>query len=175
MIWVISHYFPYFSEACIILSPCHSRSTGHTQILWSRCIERRLPESSNNYMWLRSTFLSYPTTFLPCHSRSSGLTQILSSGRIVCRLPEWTNSYVWLRSSFLSYPTTFLTCKRPISFCLLATVEVVDRPKSCLVDVFCVDYSSNLTVTGGYEVLFSLLPLLSILVRELYHLFSMPQ
>jgi hypothetical protein len=46
------------------LSPCHSRSSGLAQILSSRCIVCRLLESSNNYMWLRSSFLSYPTTFL---------------------------------------------------------------------------------------------------------------
>jgi hypothetical protein len=50
----------------IILSPCHGRSCGQTQILSSRCIAHRLPESSNGYMWLRSTFLTYPTTFLIC-------------------------------------------------------------------------------------------------------------
>jgi hypothetical protein len=162
----------------------------------------KLPESSNIYMWSRSTFLSYPTTFLtckrtisycplatvelvdrpksyqvdvlcvdylshqivtcgyevifylipllyslvenyiilsPCHGRSSKQTQILSSRCIVRRLPESSNSYMWLQSTLVSCPTTFHTCKRTISSCLLATVEVVDRPKSYLVDVFCVD------------------------------------
>jgi hypothetical protein len=77
-----------------------------------------------------------------------------SSRCIVCRLPESSNSYTWLRSTFLSYPTTFLTCKITTSSCLLATVEVVDRPKSYQVDVLCVDYPSRQTVTCGYEVLF---------------------
>jgi hypothetical protein len=52
------------AENCIILSPCHNRSSGQTQIASSRCIVLRLPESSSSYMCLRSTFLSYPTTFL---------------------------------------------------------------------------------------------------------------
>jgi hypothetical protein len=111
----------------------------------------------------------------PCHNRSSGQTQIVSSRCIVCRLPESSNSYMWLQRTFLSYPTTFLACKRTISSCLLATIEVVDRPKSYLVDVLCVDYPSHMTLTCGYEVLFYLIPLLSLLVRELYHLVSMPQ
>jgi hypothetical protein len=81
---------------------------------------------------------------------------------------------MWLRSTFLSYTTTFLTCNRTISSCLLATVEVVDRPKSYQVDVLCVDYPSELTVTSGYGVVFSHLPLLSLLVRELYHLVFLP-
>jgi hypothetical protein len=51
----------------------------------------------------------------------------------------------------------------------------VDRPKSYQVDVLCVDYLSHVTVTCGYEVIFSLLPLLSLLVREIYHLVSLPQ
>jgi hypothetical protein len=46
------------------LSPCHSRSSGQTQILSCRCIVRRLPESSNSYLLLRSTFLTYPTNIL---------------------------------------------------------------------------------------------------------------
>jgi hypothetical protein len=91
------------------------------------------------------------------------------------RLPESYNSYMWLRSTLLSYPTTFLTCKTTISPCLHATEEIVDGPKSYQVDVLCVDYHSHLTVTSGYEVLFYLIPLLSLLVRELYHLVSMPQ
>jgi hypothetical protein len=127
---LLSHYFPFFSENCIILSPCQSRSSGQTQTLSSRCIVRRLPESSNSYMWLRTTFLYYPTTFL--------------------------------------------TCKRTTSSCLLATVEVVDRPKSYQVVVFFVDYPSHRTITCGYEVLFYLIPLLSLLLRELYHLVSLP-
>jgi hypothetical protein len=118
-------------ENYIILSPCHNRSCGQTQVTSSRCIVRRLPKSSNNYMWLWSTFLSYPTTFL--------------------------------------------TCNRIISSCLLATVEVVDRPKSYQVEVLCVDYPSHQTVTYGYKVHFYLIPLLSLLVRELYHLVSLPQ
>jgi hypothetical protein len=32
---------------------------------------RRLPESSNSYMWLVSTFLSHPTTFLACKTTIS--------------------------------------------------------------------------------------------------------
>jgi hypothetical protein len=51
----------------------------------------------------------------------------------------------------------------------------VDGPKSYQVDVLCVDYPSYLTVTRGHEVLFYLTPLLSLLVRELYHLVSMPE
>jgi hypothetical protein len=90
-------------------------------------------------------------------------------------LLESSNSYMWLRSTFLTYPTTFLTCKRTISSCLHATVEIVDEPKSYQVDVLCVDYPSHLTVTCGYEVLFYLIALLSLLVRQLYHLVSMPQ
>jgi hypothetical protein len=82
---------------------------------------------------------------------------------------------MWLRSSFLSYPTTFLTCKRTISTCLLATVEVVDRSKSYQVDVMCVDYPSHQTVRCCYEVLFYLIPVLSLLLRELYHLVYLPQ
>jgi hypothetical protein len=65
--WLRSTLIPLLSlllENCIILSPCQSRSSRQTQILSSRCIVRRLPESSRSYMWLRSTFLSYPTTFL---------------------------------------------------------------------------------------------------------------
>jgi hypothetical protein len=56
---------------------------------------------------------------------------------------------------------------------LHATVEIVDEPKSYQVDVLCVHYPSHLIVTCGYEVLFYLIPLLSLLVRELYHLMSM--
>jgi hypothetical protein len=128
---ILSLYFPYLKENYIILTPCHTRNSGRTQILSSGCIVRRLPESSNSYMWLRSTFLSYPTTFL--------------------------------------------TCKRTIASCLHAIEEIVDGPKSYQVDVLCVDYPSHLTVTCGYEVLFYLIPLLSLLVRELYHLVSMLQ
>jgi hypothetical protein len=91
------------------------------------------------------------------------------------RLPESSKSYMWLRSTFLSYPTTFLTFQRPLSSCLLAIVEVVDIPKSYQVDVFSVDYLSHQTITCGYEVLFYLISLLSFLVRELYHLVSLPQ
>jgi hypothetical protein len=80
---------------------------------------------------------------------------------------------MWLRSTFLSYPTTFLTSKRTISSCLHAIEEIVDGPKSCHVDVLCVVYPGHLIVTCGYEVLFYLIPLLSVLVRELYHLVSM--
>jgi hypothetical protein len=111
----------------------------------------------------------------PCQIRSSGQTQILSSRCIVRRLPESSNSYMWLRTTFLSYPTTFLTCKRTTSSCLLARVEVVDRPKSNQVHVLCVDYSSHRTITCGYEVLFYLIPPLSLLERELYHLVSLPR
>jgi hypothetical protein len=189
-------------------------------------------------MWLRCTFLSYPTTFLtckrtisswllstaevvdrpkfyqvdvlcadyqshqtltcgyellfylipllyslvenyiilsPCHNRSSGQTQIPSSRCIMRTLLESSSSYMWLRSTFLSYPTTFLSFQRTVSSCLLATVEVVDRPKSYQVDVLCVDYPSHRTITCGYKVLFYLIPLLSLLVSELYHLVSLPQ
>jgi hypothetical protein len=77
-----------------------------------------------------------------------------------------SNSYMWLRSSFLSYPNTFLTFQRAISSCLLATIEVVDRPKSYLVDILCVDYPSHQTITCGYKELFSLIPLLSLLVKR---------
>jgi hypothetical protein len=221
----------------VSLPRCRDRSSGQTQILSSGCIVRRLPKWCNSYMWLQSTFLSYPTTFLtfqrtvssylvakvevvdrpksyqvdvfsvdypshlgvtcgykvlfslityfpyfsetciifsPCHSKSSGHTQILSSWCIERRLPESSNNYMWLWSMFLSYPTTFHSCKRTISSCLLAIVEVVDRQKSYQVDVLCVDYPSELIVTSGCEVLFSLLPLLSLLVRELYRLVSLP-
>jgi hypothetical protein len=51
----------------------------------------------------------------------------------------------------------------------------VDKPKSYEVDVLCVDYLSELTVTSGYGVLFPHLPLLSLLVIEIYHLVSLPQ
>jgi hypothetical protein len=51
----------------------------------------------------------------------------------------------------------------------------MDGPKAYQVDVLCVDYPSHLIVTCGYEVLFYLIALLSLLVRELYHLVSMPQ
>jgi hypothetical protein len=199
---------------------------------------RRLPESPNTYMWLRTNFISYPTTFLtckrttsscllatvevvdrpksykldvlwvdypshrtitccyevlfylipllyslvdnyiilsPCHNRSSGQTQIPSSRCIMRRLPESSNSYMLLRTTFLSYPTTFLTYKRTTSSCLLARVEVVDKPKSYQVHVLCVDYPSHRTITFGYEVLFYLIPPLSLLVRELYHLVSLPR
>jgi hypothetical protein len=80
---------------------------------------------------------------------------------------------MWLRSTFITYPTTFLTCKRTISSRLLAMVEVVDKPKTYQVDVLCVDYPSHQTVRCGYEVLFYLIPVLSLLVRELYHLVSL--
>jgi hypothetical protein len=73
---------------------------------------------------------------------------------------------MWLRSTFFSYPTTFLTCKRTISSCLLATVEVVDGPKSYQVDVLSADYPSHQTVTCGYKVLFYLIPLLYSLVEN---------
>jgi hypothetical protein len=82
---------------------------------------------------------------------------------------------MWLRSTFLSYPTTFVTFQRTVSSWLLAKVEVVDRPKYHQVDVLCVDYPSHRTITCAYEVLFYLIPLLSLLVRELYHLVSLPQ
>jgi hypothetical protein len=145
------------AENYIILSPCHNRSSGQTQIPSSRCIVLRLPEPSRRYMWLRSTFLSYPTTFVTFQRTVS------------------SNNYMLLRSTFLSYPTTFLTSKRTISCCLLATVEVVDKSKSFQVVVLCVDYPSHQTFTCGYEVLFYLNPLLSLLVRELYHLVSLPR
>jgi hypothetical protein len=51
----------------------------------------------------------------------------------------------------------------------------MDGPKSYQEDVLCVDYPSHLRVTCGYEVLFYLIPVLSLPVRELYHLVSMPQ
>jgi hypothetical protein len=81
---------------------------------------------------------------------------------------------MWLRSNFLSYPSTFLTCKIAVSSCILAKVEVVDIPKSNQVDVLCVDYPSHQTATCGYEVLFFLIPVLPLLVRELYHIVSLP-
>jgi hypothetical protein len=92
----------------------------------------------------------------------------------VRRLPEPSNSYMWLLRTFLSHPTTFLACKRTISSCLHAKEEIVDGPKSYQVDVLCVDYPSHRTITCGYEVLFYLVPLPSLLVRELYHLGSLP-
>jgi hypothetical protein len=51
----------------------------------------------------------------------------------------------------------------------------VDRPKSYLVDVLCLDYLSHQTITYGYKELFFLIPLLSLLLRELYHYVFMPQ
>jgi hypothetical protein len=189
-------------------------------------------------MWLRTTFLSYPTTFLtcnrttsssllatvevvdipksyqvdvlcvdypshwtitccyevlfylipllyslvenyiilsPCHNRSSGQTQIPSSRCIMRRLPESSSGYMWLRSTFLPYPTTFLSFQRIVSSCLLAKVEVVDRPKSYQVDVLCIDYPSHRTITCGYELPFHLIPLHSLLLRELHHLVSLPR
>jgi hypothetical protein len=189
-------------------------------------------------MWLRSTFLFYPTTFLACkrtisscllattevvdrpkfyqvdalwadyqshqtvtcgyevlfylipllyslvenyiilshyHNRSSGQTEIPSNRCIVRRLPESSSSYMMLKSTFLSYPTTFLTFHITISSCLLAKVEVVERPKSYQVDLLCVDYPSHQIVTCGYELPFYLIPLLSLLVRELHHLVSLPR
>jgi hypothetical protein len=189
-------------------------------------------------MWLRSTFVSYPTTFLTCkrtisscllattevvdrpksyqvdvlwadyqshqtitcgyevlfyfipllyslvenyiilstcHNRSSGQTEILSNRCIVHRLPESSRSYIMLKSAFLSYPTTFLTFQRTVSSCLLAKVEVVERPKSYQVDLLCVDYPSHQIVTCGYELPFYLIPLLSLLVGELHHLVSLPR
>jgi hypothetical protein len=77
------------------------------------------------------------------------------------RLLESSNYYIWLR--------------RTISSCLLATLEVVDKPKSYKVDVLCVHYSGHQTVIRGYEVVLSLIPLLSLLFRELYLLVSLPQ
>jgi hypothetical protein len=159
-------------ENYIILSPCHNRSSGQTQIPSNRCIVRRLPESSSSYMRLQSSFLSYPTTFLTFQRTVSSC---LLANVELRRLPKSPNSYMWLRTTFLSYPTTFLTCKRTTSSCLLATVEVVDRPKSYQVDVLCVDYRSHRTITWGYEVLFYIIPLLFLLVRELYHLVSLPR
>jgi hypothetical protein len=82
---------------------------------------------------------------------------------------------MWLRSTFLSHPNTFLTFQSPESSCLLAIVEVVDIPKSYQVDVLSVDYPNHQTITCGNEVLFCLIPLRSLLVRELYHLISLPQ
>jgi hypothetical protein len=102
----------------------------------------------------------------PCHGRSSGQTQILSRRCVVRRLPESSNNYMLLRSTFLSYPTTFHTCKIIISSYLLATVEVVNRPKSYQVDVLCVDYPNHRTITCGYEVLYYLIPLLYSLVEN---------
>jgi hypothetical protein len=111
----------------------------------------------------------------PCHNRSSGKTQIPSSRCIVRTLPESSSSYKWLRSTFLSYPTTFLSFQKTLSSCLLAKVEVVDRPKSYQVDVLCVDYPSHQIVSCGYKLPFYLIPLLSLLVRELHHLASLPR
>jgi hypothetical protein len=71
-------------------------------------------------------------------------------------------------------PPTFLTCKRIVSSCLVAKVEVVDGRKSYQVDILCVHYPSHQTVTCGYKVLFSLISLLSLLFRDLYHLGSLP-
>jgi hypothetical protein len=107
------------------------------------------------------------------HRRNSGWTQILSRGCIVHGLPESSNSYMWLRSTFLSYPSTFLIFQRTIPPCLFAKVEVVDRHKSYQVDVLCVDYPSHL-FTCGYVVLFSLIPLLFLLFRDVYHIGSLP-
>jgi hypothetical protein len=136
-------------------------------------------------MWLRSSFLSSPTTFLTCKRTISSC--LLATIEVVDRPKSYQvdvlcvhyPSELTLTSGygvfFLLSPTTFHTCMRTISSCLLATVEVVDRRKSYQVDVLCVDYPSELIVTSGYRVLFSHLPLLSLLVREIYHLVSLPQ
>jgi hypothetical protein len=135
-------------------------------------------------MWLRSTFLSYPTTFLTCKRTISSC--LLATIEIVDRLKSIQvdvlcanyPSHVanmWLRSTFLSYPTTFLSFQRTVSSCLLAKVEVVDRPKPYQVDVLCVDYLSHQIVTCGYELPFYIIPLHSLLVRELHHLVSLPR
>jgi hypothetical protein len=145
----------------IILSPCHRRNSGRTQILSSGCIVRRLPESPKvtfgyEVLYILSHYFPYLSEnyiiLAPCHSRSSGHNHILSNGCIVLRLSESSNCYMWLR--------------RTISSCLLAIVEVVDH---------CVHYSSHQTGTCGYEVVFSLIPLFSLLFRELYLLVSLPQ
>jgi hypothetical protein len=113
--------------------------------------------------------------FSPCHNRSSGQTLIPSRRCIMRTLPESSSTYMWLRSTLLSYPTTFLSFQRTVSSCLLAKVEVVDRPKSYQIDVLCVDYPSHLIVTCGYELPFYLIPLHSLLVRELHHLVFLPR
>jgi hypothetical protein len=135
-------------------------------------------------MWLRSLYYLIPLLYSlvenyiilsPCHNRSSGQTQIPSSRCIMRTLPESSSSYMWLRSTFLSYPTTFLCFQRTVSSCLLAKLQVVDRPKSYQVDVLCVDYPSHQIVTCGYELCFNLIPLHSLLVRELHYLVSLPR
>jgi hypothetical protein len=129
-------------------------------------------------MWLQSTFVSYTTTF-PTFKRSMsscllattevvGRTQILQSRCIVHRLLESSNSYMWFRSTFLSYPTSFLTFKKSISSCLNATIEIVGQAQILSSN------PSHVTVTCGYDVLFSLIPLLSLLLKDLYHLVYLP-
>jgi hypothetical protein len=120
-------------------------------------------------MWLQSTFLSYPTTFLACKRTISSClhaTEEIVDGPksyqvdVLCvDYPSHLKLHV-VTKYFISYPTTFLTCKKIISSWLLATVEVVDRPTSYQMDVLCLDYPSHLTVTCGYV--------------ELYHLVSLP-
>jgi hypothetical protein len=180
----LSHYFAYLYENYIVLPPCQSRSSGQTLILSSSCIVRRLPESTNSYMWLRSTFFSYPTTFLTCKRTISSCLPA------TVEVVDGPKSYqvVLLCIDNSSHQT--VTCGYEVLFKLIlllslfvrelfhrfhATVEVVDRPKSYQVDVLCVDYPSHQTITCGYEVLFYLIPLLSLLVRELYHLVSLPR
>jgi hypothetical protein len=151
---LLSHYFPCLLENYIFLSPFHNRSSGQAQILSSRCIVCRLPESSNTYMWLRSTFLSYTTTFLTCKRTISSClhaTEEIVDGPksyqvdVLCvDYPSHLTVTCGYEVLFLSYPTTFLACKRTISSCLHAIEEIVDGPKSYQVDVLCVDYPSHL-------------------------------
>jgi hypothetical protein len=111
---------------------------------------------SHYFPYLQENYINLAS----CHS-SSGQTHILSNGCIVLWLSDSSNCYMWLHRTILS--------------CLLATVEVVDIPKSYKVYVFCVHYSTHQTVTCGYEVVFSLIPLFSLFFRELYILVSLPQ
>jgi hypothetical protein len=110
----------------------------------------------------------------PCHSRIVAGPKSYQVDVLCVDYPSHIKFHV-VTKYFLTYPTTFLTCKIIISSWLLATVEVVDKPKSYKVYVLCIHYSSHQIVTCGYEVVFSLIPLLPLLFRELYLLVSLPQ
>jgi hypothetical protein len=178
---LLSHYFPYYPKNNITLYPCESWSSGQTQILSSRHILRTLPESSNFYMWLRTTFLSYPPTFLTWTISSCLVSKVeVVDGPKSYKLDVLCVHYPSHQTITRGYEVlfylilpTFLTCKRIVSSCLVAKVEVVDGPKSYQVDTLCVHYPSHQTVTCGYKVLFSLSPILSLLFRDLYHLGSL--
>jgi hypothetical protein len=95
------------------LSPCHGTSSGQNQILASRCIVRRLPESSNSYMWLRSTFLTYPTIFLICKRTISSC--LLAIVEVVGRPKSYQVDV--LCADYLSHQT--ITCGYEVLFYLI--------------------------------------------------------